>query len=517
MNSLINFIGSLFPSSPPPLPAAPLYTPPVATLPNELQMEIFSYLKELDLIATASVCSKWSKWTVETAVNISPVLPFIDFLINKLSQEVHQEQIDKLATIAKEHKNISSLMALKAADEEAKKNIEIVLATLSAEEQDQLFNKFHDELKLYPQFAILSKTYQDLSESRDRLRTLARSYDRYKHDVSLGTIMTLLNAGANIPIKQVIGKSVFTNFTDFAPCNKLDVIKLLIEAGAKPKDSDLDFALEMGESCEVIDLLLQFGLKPDLGHLCKVVEHKLDFKILDKLVEAGAQPTSKLLDFALKKGVSSELISSLLKAGAKPTGDSLWTAMGRSSSANDYNKTIVEELITAGATISEDELWVNGLFHYSSQLRSAVLHAVLNPSEKTLEHAITVYCTGEEIKSLVDKGITPSEKSLLCALEKHATEEVILTLIECGAKPTAECLRQICGTWGPNIDKLRILIEAGAEPTETILRMVMRTSDLEGIKLILEAGAKPTEEVLAAAKDRGDGAFELVCSYCRNI
>jgi ankyrin repeat protein len=343
------------------------------------------------------------------------------------------------------------------------------------------------------------------------------------------------------------------NVYDCTGKNRIEIVKLLLEAGADPNIQTLNGDTPLIEASqrkymeeEIISLLLSYKADSNIKRnkrnlitsrpqydwtaLIYAANEGLT-KVVSLLLKAGANPNIKdddgvtALKRAALKGYT-EIVSLLLKAGANPNikDDDGVTALNKAA-LKGYTE-IVSLLLKAGANPNiKVKNGVTALIDAAYNNHIDVVKELINTKRKfifnfrktnlnaTNRHGMTALIWAADqghvdvVKLLLDAGADPhitEEKgltALIIAADKSHTE-IVRLLLDAGTDPNIkdkyDQTALTCAAYMGNAEVIKLLINAhsdlNAQTKKEGLTALMNAADkghVDVVKLLLDAGADP--------------------------
>ena len=274
---------------------------------------------------------------------------------------------------------------------------------------------------------------------------------------SIALTETLLEHGANVnkaiggthpPLSQLIEASYSHGHGNES--RTVDLVKILLEAGACVEGSALYFALK-ASMVEVTHLLLQAGADPNFIHQDRymtVLEVALDVwsfcdrthMVVKALIEAGADVSDidgvisgGMVEFGLYDDVVLEIMKDLLDRGACATGDDLSLAL--ESGSCDAVKLLVEHHVPITSKIIEE-----AVCDCDSNILKILLASKVPVTEKAMATAVKK-CTKDDVCLLLDSDLhsnkrkkTILQRTALVSAIRYGRKDIMDIMFESGVK-----------------------------------------------------------------------------------
>ena len=279
-----------------------------------------------------------------------------------------------------------------------------------------------------------------------------------------------------------------------------DMVRLLVDAGAKPDTEVLERTVEEGD-WELSEILLEAGAKPSVAALESALEafedEDANEKVMQMLSYADGRLPAQFLEVVsgrLDEEYAEELVEALLDSGVRPSGDALERA------AESGNTAAMTMLLEAGAKPSGRVLEI-AIESQDLELVSILLEAGARLDGGALAKAIDI---GDYllVEQLIEEGAKVNAEALAMAIEIGDTTLVDM-LLEAGA--TADTAGLELAVLAGNAELVEQLISAGAKPNAAILERAVIESKVEIIGTLLDAGAQPNLQLLTRAVHDGNG------------
>ena len=258
-----------------------------------------------------------------------------------------------------------------------------------------------------------------------------------------------------------------------AYANNPEIVKLLLQAGAKPDAFTLNYAINANYAYafkdtgpEIVKLLLQAGAKPG--------ENTLNYAL--NSMEDGGSHTGNL-----------EIVKLVLKAGAKPNERTDLTHL----------RANYPEIMKLVKMYSTDEDPDGRQERKASGFSQAVEKELAKGSKKAFTGPEGHYAA-LSLGHQVGKSMSQLKNAI-----NSGNPKTVKSVLQAGVKPDGRiinyaisiAINDIFKDTGPEIVKL--ILQAGAKPDENALNYALNymedTGNPEIVKLVLKAGAKPNE------------------------
>ena len=277
------------------------------------------------------------------------------------------------------------------------------------------------------------------------------------------------------------------------------LVRLLVEAGAKPGAEELERTIDEGD-WELSGILLEAGAKLTETALDSALQ-TFDYnesvgRVVQMLSYADRRLATRYLDVIterLDEEYAEALVEALLALEVKPSGQAL-------ANATEFgNQTVVTMLLQAGARPNA-QLLENAVEAGDADLVEVLLEAGARPNRKALERAME---SGDSdlVALLIDAGARAGGSALTRAVES-GDKELVATLLESGTKPNAQALESAVENRATEL--IQVLLDEGVAPSSRSLEIAVKSGDSQTIRLLLEAGAEPDDGVLESAIANGD-------------
>ena len=278
-----------------------------------------------------------------------------------------------------------------------------------------------------------------------------------------------------------------------------DMVRLLVDAGAKPDTEVLERTVEEGD-WELSEILLEAGAKPSVAALESALEafedEDANEKVMQMLSYADRRLPAQFLEVVsgrLDEEYAEELVEALLDSGVRPSGDALERA------AESGNTAAMTMLLEAGAKPSGRVLEI-AIESQDLELVSMLLEAGARPSRTLLDRAMDSK-NSDLVAMLMDAGARAGGSALVRAVE-GGDMELVKTLLESGTKPSGQALERAVATGDSEL--VQALLDAGATPSAGSISRAVESSNNQLIEMLLAAGAVPDEGALGRAVSGGD-------------
>ena len=277
------------------------------------------------------------------------------------------------------------------------------------------------------------------------------------------------------------------------------LVRLLVEAGAKPGAEELERTIDEGD-WELSGVLLEAGAKPTETALDNALqtfdyEEAIDI-VVQMLSYADRRLATRYLDIIterLDEDYAEALLEALLALDVNPSPQALANASGFG------NQTVVKMLLEAGARPNA-QILENAVEAGDADLVEVLLEAGARPSRKALEQAIE--SEHNDLVALLTAAGAEAGGSALTRAVESGDKELVATLLESGTKPNAQALESAVENGTTHL--IELMLDAGVAPSSRALEIAVEGGDSQLIFLLLEAGAEPDDGALESAIAKGD-------------